>query len=173
MRLSACLCVCFVHVMLFSVCACVLCIRVQLCLRMCTVLYMCIWCGLCTVWTPLLYPPYRAAIPALVLLTRVTPLPLEVAHQFLPRLAAFCILYSLALLSIHDADFYHQDTMGLMETAMFSQSRLTEMCALLRDAAVAVTLFTHQRRASAKFWGTLREEETEVSLMELNFIMQV
>ena len=109
----------------------------------------------------------------MVLLTRVTPLPLEVAHQFLPRLATFCILYSLALLSIHDADFYRQDTTGLVETAMFSQARLTEMCVLLRDAAVAITLVTHQRRASAKFWGMQREEEREVSLAELSFVLQV
>ena len=114
----------------------------------------------------------RETIPALVLLTRVTPLPLEVAHQFLPRLATFCILYSLTLLSIHDADFYRLDSAGLVETAMFSQVCLTEMCVLLRDAAVAITLVTHQRRATAKFWGANREEK-EVSQAELSFVLQV
>lgn len=117
-------------------------------------------------------PSCRETIPAVVLLTRLTPPPLEVAHQFLPRLATFCILYSLALLSIHDADFYRQDSTGLVETAMFSQACLTEMCVLLRDAAVAITLVTHQRRASAKFWGTQREEK-EVSQAELSFVLQV
>lgn len=166
-----------VHVMLFECVYVCLCIRTYtyVCAIVCTCMCIRMWCGLCTVYTvhPLPFPPYREAIPALVHLTRVTPLPLEVAHQFLPRLATFCILYSLALLSIHDADFYHHDTTGLMETAMFSQARLTEMCALLRDATVAITLVTHQRRAAAKFWGTQREEEMEVSQMELNFILQV
>ena len=142
----------------------------------CLYVYACayvVWFAYSVQYKPLPFPPYRETIPALVHLTRVTPLPLEVAHQFLPRLATFCILYSLALLSLHDADFYQQDTTGLIETAMFSQARLTEMCALLRDATVAVTLFTHQRRASAKFWGTQKEEEMEVSQMELTFILQV
>ena len=55
---------------------------------------------------------------------------------------------------------------------MFSQVCLTEMCVLLRDAAVAITLVTHQRRATAKFWGANKEEK-EASQAELSFVLQV
>ena len=55
---------------------------------------------------------------------------------------------------------------------MFSQVCLTEMCVLLRDAAVAITLVTGQRRATARFWGAKREEK-EVSQAELSFVLQV
>lgn len=93
--------------------------------------------------------------------------------RFVPQLTVFCTLYSLALLSIHDGEFFSEEVEGreTVSAGMFSHGELMEMCAQLRDSAVGLTLLVNQRKSSAMLWGVLKGEESEVSLSEWDVLL--
>ena len=95
----------------------------------------------------------------------------DMAKQFIPKLASFCSLFTLSLLSIHDSEFYQEDY-GALKTLIFSQTQLTEMVELLRNLAVSLPRQLYQTRSSLML-ASSRYQRTPGAHLEWSFLLHV
>ncbi|KAK7793688.1 hypothetical protein R5R35_013163 [Gryllus longicercus] len=82
---------------------------------------------------------FGSATPLLHLISRGIPMTAEDSERIVPLLAVFCSLFSLLIVTLHDAEFYGDDNLqGAADTMPFSVGELVPLSLALKDVCLGL-----------------------------------